>query len=123
MVRISDARLDELLAEDIPYIDLTTHVLGIGDARGSMEYFTREACVLCCTEEASRIAAKLDLSVERFLPSGTRLEAGQPFMKVAGTAAGLHMMWKVCLNLFDHYSAVATKTAQMVEAVHAVNPG
>lgn len=123
MVRISDARLDELLAEDIPYIDLTTHVLGIGDARGSMEYFTREACVLCCTEEASRIAAKLGLSVERFLPSGTRLEAGQPFMKVAGTAAGLHMMWKVCLNLFDHYSAVATKTAQMVEAVHAVNPG
>ncbi len=121
-VRISDARLDELIAEDVPYIDLTTHVLGIGDVPGSMEYYTREACVLCCTEEAARIASKLGLQVETFLPSGTCLEAGQTFMRVRGSAQGLHMMWKVCLNLFDHYSAVATKARQMVEAAHAVNP-
>ena len=30
-VVISDARIDQLIAEDVPYIDLTTHVLGIGN--------------------------------------------------------------------------------------------
>ena len=29
---------------------------------------------------------------------------------------------KVCLNLFDHLSAVATKTRAMVDAAHAENP-
>ncbi len=121
-LRISDARLDELIAEDVPYIDLTSEVLGIGGARGSIEYFTREACVLCCTEEAARIMGKLGLEVTWSLPSGTRLEAGQAFLRARGTAAQLHMAWKVCLNLFDHYSAVATKTDAMVRAAHAANP-
>lgn len=121
-LRISDARLDELIAEDVPYIDLTSEVLGIGGARGAIEYFTREACVLCCTEEAARIMGKLGLEVTWSLPSGTRLEAGQAFLRARGTAAQLHMAWKVCLNLFDHYSAVATKTDAMVCAAHAANP-
>ena len=63
-LRISDARLDELIAEDVPYIDLTSEVLGTGDAQGSIEYFTREACVLCCTEEVERIMGKLCLEVD-----------------------------------------------------------
>ena len=51
IIHISDARLEELIAEDVPYIDLTTHILGIGEALGAMEYYMRENCVLCCTEE------------------------------------------------------------------------
>ena len=34
----------------------------------------------------------------------------------------MHAAWKVCLNVFDHLSAVATKTRSMVDEVHAVNP-
>ena len=121
-VRISDAELDRMITEDLPFLDLTTHVLGIGDALGTMEYYTREACVLCGTEEAARIVARLGCTARDALPSGTKLEAGQSFMTVEGTAENLHAAWKVCLNLFDHLSAVATKTRQMVEAAHAVNP-
>ena len=121
-LRITDARLEELIAEDVPYIDLTSEVLGIGGASGSIEYFTREAGVLCCAEEAVRIMEKLGLKVDQALPSGTRLKAGQVFLQAHGTAAQLHMAWKVCLNLFDHYSAVATKTDAMVRAAHAANP-
>lgn len=36
IIRISDARLEELIAEDVPYIDLTTHILRIGEALGAM---------------------------------------------------------------------------------------
>lgn len=121
-VRISDAELDRIVAEDVPYIDLTTHVLGIGAAAGEMEYYTREQCVLCATEEAVRIARKLGCEVVWSLPSGTRLAAGASFLRVRGSAEDLHATWKVCLNLFDHLSAVATKTRSMVDAAHAVNP-
>ena len=82
IIRISDARLEELIAEDVPYIDLTTHILGIGEALGAMEYYTRENCVLCCTEEVARMATMLNLTVEWFEPSGTKVEAGRSFMRV-----------------------------------------
>ncbi len=121
-VRIPDAEIDRIVAEDVPYFDLTTHALGIGPAAGSMEYFTREACVLCGTEEASRVAARLGCEAVWSLPSGSSLAAGDAFMRVEGTAEDLHAAWKVCLNLFDHLSAVATKTRAMVDAAHAANP-
>ena len=122
MVTLSDARIDELIAEDVPYIDLTSHILGVDTQPGEMEYFTREACVLAGSEVASRIATKLGCTVACILPDGTELEAGQAFMTLGGTAAQLHQAWKVCLNVFDHLSAVATKTRAMVDAAHAANP-
>lgn len=121
-IRISDTRLEQLIAEDVPYIDLTCHILGIGDASGSIEYYTREACTLCCTEEVSRMMALLGCEVTWSLPSGTQLTSGQSFLRATGTAEALHQAWKVCLNMFDHYSAVATKARKMVSAAHAANP-
>lgn len=121
-VFVSDAEIDRIIAEDLPYLDLTTYVMGIGEELGAMEYFTREACVLCGTEEASRVAVKLGCTVLWSQPSGTKLAAGETFMRLEGTAAQLHAAWKVCLNLFDHLSAVATKTRSMVDAAHGANP-
>lgn len=121
MVRISNERLDHLIAEDIPYIDLTCEILGIGNEPGEMEYFTREDCILAGTEFASRIATELGCKVVSATSSGTELHSGTTFMRLAGKSADLHATWKVCLNLFDHLSAVATKTKQMVNAAHSVN--
>lgn len=121
-IRIPDARIDELIREDVPYIDLTCHAAGINDQPGRMEYFTREDCILAGTEVAIRVAEKLGCTVERCLPSGTKLAAGDSFLWLTGRAADLHAAWKVCLNVFDHLSAVATKTRQMVDAAHNANP-
>ena len=122
MLRIPDSRLDYLIAEDVPYIDLTSEVLGIGNAPGQMEYFTREACVLAGVEEAARLAERLGCETELLHRSGERIEAGESILRVTGSAGNLHQVWKVGLNLLDHMSAVATKTRAMVDAVHAVNP-
>lgn len=119
---ISDSYLDQIIADDVPSIDLTTHVLGIGDAPGRMEYFTRDDAVLCGTEEAARIFAKLGCTVLDYQPSGARLSAGDVFMHIEGPASGLHMGWKCCLNIFEYYSALATKARQMVDEAHAGNP-
>lgn len=106
----------------MPYIDLTCEVLGIHNQPGEMEYFTRESCVLAGTDIARRIMRNLGCEVLASSEDGQLVSAGQTFFTVRGAAADLHAAWKVCLNVFDHLSAVATKTRSMVDAVHAVNP-
>lgn len=120
---IPDSYIDELITSDIPSgIDLTTHVLGIGDKPGRMDYYTRCPALLCGTEEARRIFQRFDCTVTSAKSSGSWLNPGDTFMTVEGSAAGLHMGWKICLNIFEYYCALATKARQMVDAVHAVNP-
>lgn len=122
MMRIPDGRLDYFVSEDVPYADLTSEILGISNARGDMEYYTREGCVLAGVEEVARIATRLNCEVELHRQSGDRVESNDVIMRVSGKAGDLHQVWKVGLNLLDHLSAVATKTRHMVEAVHAANP-
>lgn len=121
-MRFSDARIDTFIEEDVPYIDLTCEVLGIHNQPGEMEYFTRESCVLAGTDIARRIMRNLDCEVLTSSKDGQLVSAGQIFFTVRGAAADLHAAWKACLNVFDHLSAVATKTRSMVDEVHAVNP-
>lgn len=78
--------------------------------------------VLAGTEIARRIMRNLDCEVLTSSKDGQLVSAGQTFFTVRGAAADLHAAWKVCLNVFDRLSAVATKTRSMVDAVHAVNP-
>ncbi|MEI3376491.1 MAG: ModD protein [Coriobacteriales bacterium] len=119
---IADSYLEQIIREDVPDIDLTTHLLGIGDRQGCIEYFTRDAALLCGTEEAERIYRMLGAERVEIEPSGTRLSPGDVFMRVWGRAEVLHMGWKCCLNIFEYYSALATKTRAMVEAAHEGNP-
>ena len=121
-MRFSNARIDAFIEEDVPYIDLTCEVLGVHNQPGEMEYFTRESCVLAGTDIARRIMRNLGCEVLASSEDGQLVSAGQTFFTVRGAAADLHAAWKVCLNVFDHLSAVATKTRSVVDAVHAVNP-
>ena len=119
---IADSYLEQLIREDVPDIDLTTHLLGIGAREGCIEYFTRDAALLCGTEEAERIYRMLGAERIEIEPSGTQLSPGDVFMRVWGRAEVLHMGWKCCLNIFEYYSALATKTRAMVDAAHEGNP-
>lgn len=121
-MRFSNARIDAFIEEDVPYIDLTCEVLGVHNQPGEMKYFTRESCVLAGTNIARRIMRNLGCEVLASSEDGQLVLAGQTFFTVRGAAADLHAAWKVCLNVFDHLSAVATKTRSMVDEVHAVNP-
>ena len=78
MVTLSDARIDELIAEDVPYIDLTSHILGVDTQAGAMEYFTREDCVLAGGEVAARIAAKLGCASPTSCPTARSFKPASP---------------------------------------------
>ena len=122
MVWFPAARIDQLISEDVPYLDLTSEVLGVADQPGEMEYYTREDCVLAGVEVVKAIAKHLGCTGAEARADGDRVVAGESFMVLQGPASALHQVWKVGLNTFDHLSAVATKTRQMVDAAHAVNP-
>ena len=121
-VVISDARIDQLIAEDVPYIDLTTQMLGISDKPARIEFFTREDATVCATEEAARVLQHLGAEVESLVPSGEHVAAGTILLVAVGPAGAMHKAWKVCLNLLDHCSAVATKTHNLVSAAKSANP-
>lgn len=122
MMYFSDDELDHLIREDVPFLDLTTHVTGIGAAKGSIRYITREPTVICCTEEALRIFQKLGLFTLSMLPSGSVVPAGTVVMEAQGSAHAIHTAWRVALNLLEYASGIATRTHKMVERVQQVAP-
>ncbi len=123
MQYIADAEIDRFIKEDVPYIDLTTLALGIGDHQGRMRYFCRENAVICGTEEALRIFAKLGLQAIKHCPSGTLVGPEECFLEAAGRAEDLHLAWKVAQNLLEYCSGVATRTRRLVDRAKGINPG
>ena len=119
---LSDSELERLLEEDIPYGDLTTHLLGIGGKQGEIRFSTRHDTTLCCSEEAARLLEKCGCRVTLQMPSGTSLAANQEFLRAEGSAQSLHAGWKVAVNLLEYGSGVASRTAGIVKAAREVNP-
>ncbi len=122
MAYISDDVLDRLIREDIPYLDLTTHSLKIGGQKGRIVFRCRQEAVVCGTEEAVRILTKLNIQTLFHTPSGDTVPPGTAVLEAEGKAASLHTGWKVCQNLLEHYSGVASRTARLVSRAQAVNP-
>jgi molybdenum transport protein len=119
---IPDYDIERFIEEDLPYGDLTTHLLGIGEKRGKIVYSTREETTLCCTEEACRLLKRLDAAVTRVLPSGTLAPPGTEFLEAEGTADALHSAWRGALTLLEYASGVASRTARIVRTVRSINP-
>ncbi len=111
---ITDEFVDRLIKEDVPYLDLTTHILDIGNCSGIMQFYSREQAVLCGTEEVLKVFKKLDVQVTHYLPSGTLLEPDSIFLEAEGSAENLHLAWKVSLNILENCSGIATRTRRML---------
>jgi molybdenum transport protein len=122
MIHIPQSRLDQWLSEDVPYLDLTTWLLGFGSRQGRISFCSRQEAVLCGSEEAGRILQELQLTVTRCTRSGTPIHPGEPLLEAEGSAEALHRGWKVCLNILEYASGIATRTRRLVELARQVNP-
>lgn len=122
LVCLPDSEIERFLEEDLPYGDLTTHLLGIGTQQGEICFSTRHDTVLCCTEEAGRLLEKCGCRVPLLTPSGGKVGTGTTFLRAEGSAQALHAGWKVALNLLEYGSGIATRTAAIVAAARQVNP-
>jgi molybdenum transport protein len=120
--RLPDSEIERFLQEDVPYGDLTTHLLGIGGRPGRISFSTRHETVVCCTEEAGRMLEKLGCTVIDLAPSGSLLGADSIMLQASGSAGSLHVGWRAALNLLESASGVATRTHVLVREARAVNP-
>ena len=78
MNRLSDPELWEYIRGDLPYFDLTTHLLALPPQEGTLRILTREAVTAACTEEAARIGELLGCEAVAYCPSGSAAAAALP---------------------------------------------
>ncbi len=89
-MRINTHTLQAWLEEDLPYFDLTTQLLGVGNQQAKMAYFCRHDAIICGTEEAARLANEVGAKVVSMHSSGDSINAQQVFLK--WKVALLHLM-------------------------------
>ncbi len=118
------SELEALLADDVPFGDLTTSALGIGQAPGVMTFSARGPMVAAEVESAAALLMLAGCgSVIAHVGSGDRLDAGTAILIAEGTAAALHRGWKVAQTLIEAWSGVASAARSIVDAARAVAPG
>jgi len=119
-VYISNSRLEELLREDAPYLDLTTVVAGLEYRRGKMTMTSAKEMTVACVEEAARMCRILGLDAKSRYKSGERCKGGDVLIEAAGDSSSLHIAWKPVQNLLENCCAIATYTAEMVKQLSCV---
>lgn len=115
---LDDAALLSLLRDDAPYGDLTTTSLGIGGRSGRAAFYAREPMRVCATEEAIRLFELAGARAESRRSSGAFATAGTELLHARGSAAALHLAWKVAQTLIEYASGIATTAATIVGALH-----
>jgi len=122
MITFTENEIDRLIKEDIPYFDLTTFLLEIGEKEGTIRFSPRHEVVVCGTEECKRIFERFSLEVLQFTPSGTTVPKGEVFLKARGKVESIHKVWKITQNLLEYSSGIATRTRNLVNLAKSVNP-
>lgn len=122
MIFFSDEELDRLIAEDVPYYDMTTRIAKFGSRIARMQFYTTDPTVICCTEEVLRLFSKLNITPTLITLSGEYIEKDIKFLEAEGLAKHFHTLWRVSSNLLEFASGIATRTRQMIEAARKINP-
>ena len=122
MLYLSTEEIDRFIKEDVPYFDLTSHLLGIKDQPGKITYFIREDSVVCGTEEVKEIFKKLNIECTFSIPSGEKVSKNDVLISGTGKAEDLHTAWKVGQNILDHCSGIAAQTRRMVDIGNSAEP-
>ncbi|MBK1663336.1 ModD protein [Rhodospirillum rubrum] len=120
--RLADSTLLTLLAEDTPFGDLTTDSLDIGARPGRLVMRARAPMVLCGVEEAVRLCQLTGAEARAHHASGDRIAADTVVLSAEGSAASLHLAWKVAQTLMEYASGIASAARLMVDAARAENP-
>ncbi len=110
---LSDAALQQLLNEDAPHGDLTTHSLGLHQP-ARVVFAARQAMVVCGSEEALRLFELCGAQGQVLSPSGQHVLAGAELLSAQGPIDVLLLVWKVAQTLVEATSGVASEVARIV---------
>ena len=111
---IPDSTIERWIEEDVPGLDLTSHLLEVDRAAARISFAARNQTVLSGVTEAAAVFAKLGAEVESVASEGTLLQPGDPILLARGNGGMIHSGWRVALNILEYASGIATRTAQLV---------
>ncbi|MFW9967258.1 MAG: carboxylating nicotinate-nucleotide diphosphorylase [Candidatus Thorarchaeota archaeon] len=114
--------LKGFLKEDIRTGDLTSTVTIPEDALGSATVYAKSKAVLAGVKETIAIAELTGLDYEEFVFEGNWVGPQEPIVSLRGLARTLLGVERVCLNIIQRMSGIATKTYRMVKAAREMNP-
>lgn len=122
MIYIPDSLIDNIIKEDMPYSDITTHLLGIDNKIGKISYYSRNEGVISGVSVAEKIFNKLGAKVKFSLKDGAKVSKGDKILECLGSAEVLHAGWKVSLNTLEYLSGISSMCSNMVEKARKINP-
>lgn len=123
MIPPSTSLIDRLLREDVPYGDLTTGLLGVGDLGARIRITARDRIVVAGAPVARAVCERVGARLSYSAQDGHRAGPGDPILEAEGTAEALHAAWKLCVNIFESCCGIATRTRALVDAAASVAPG
>ena len=121
MYRLNDTELLKYIEEDVPYLDLTTHLQDINGKKAKLQIITREDLLVSCMEEACRIAELLGCSVDSFIPSRQKAKAGETLLSFSGDYNDVHKAWRSSQVLLEYSCKISTYTYKMKKEIESVN--
>ena len=113
--------LQDWLDEDIGSGDITTNSIVSADARTKAVIHAKEAGRLAGCEVAARVFHLLDnrLDIQILKKEGAFLKPGDIIAEIEGNARAILTGERLALNILQHLSGIATRTATFVELVDA----
>jgi nicotinate-nucleotide pyrophosphorylase (carboxylating) len=114
--------LKRFIEEDVRSGDLTTELTVPEDTTALATIYAKERSVLAGIEEVAAIADFSGLTYEILAYEGNWVDPQQPVMRLRGSAWTLLTVERVCLNIVQRMSGIATKVYNMVSKAREVNP-
>ena len=111
------------LQEDIGTGDITTECCVPAEEQSQAVFRCKEAGVVCGLDVAKRVFFLLDPNVTftAMVAEGTPVQVGDVVATISGASRSILSGERLALNLMQHMSGVATKTAEMVKKVQGTN--
>lgn len=115
--------IDQALAEDIGFGDMTTLATVPKHQKGEAVCYVKEDCVIAGIELANMICKKVDasLKVEFSVSDGDQVKATNAIGNLQGSIHSILKLERLLLNCMQRMSAIATKTNFFVKQIAPYN--
>jgi nicotinate-nucleotide pyrophosphorylase (carboxylating) len=117
--KILEAKLLQLLAEDLGQGDVTTAAVIPEKQTVEAAIAAKELGTVAGIEETIVLAEALGLKGETYVSDGDEIKKGQVFLKLSGDARTILSAERTMLNLLSRMSGIATTTRRLMEKLHA----
>lgn len=122
MFALSDSQLEQFLAEDVPFGDLTTESLGIGQIPARLSMRARGALTVAGIEIAERLMSRQGAAVIRTARSGQTVADGTVLLTADAAAGTILAVWKVAQVVVEYASGIATAARALVDTARIIRP-